>query len=218
MTDFEEKTADSGEAPTTGPSPTDAPASAATSTGAAATPAGTHAKTGAADKPARKPWLTRVGAIAFVVAFIFLIVVFVWWFFSNSDDFFDDSVQPGQANYKTEEEIQAELNKVVEEGMLNISIASVIEFDSGTSEGIAYIENSPANHYVITVAIALDDTGEVVYQSGGMKPDTYIEKITLSRDLDAGSYPATATFTAYDMNTLEEIGQAAAKVVLAIKS
>lgn len=155
----------------------------------------------------------------FVLAFIFLILVFIWWFFSdNYDQFFDDSVQPGQANYKSEEEIQAELNKVVEEGMLNISIASVIEFENGSSPGIAYIENSPANHYVMTVTITLDDTGEVVYQSRGMKPDTYIETITLSRPLEAGTYSATATFTAYDMTSLEEEGQAAARIVIAVMS
>lgn len=203
-------------------------ASAPSPTAPAAGPAYAAAPTAAAsaapladaeeDKP-RKPWLTRIGAVVFVLAFIFLIIVFIWWFFTDyAYDFFDDSVQPGQASYKSEAEIQAELNKVVEEGMLNISIASVIEFENGSSPGIAYIENSPANHYVMTVTITLDETGEVMYQSRGMKPDTFIETITLARPLAAGSYPATATFTAYDMTSLEEQGQAAARITIAVMS
>ena len=54
--------------------------------------------------------------------------------------------------------------------MLNISIASVIEFDDGTAPGTAYIENVPGNHYAMKVRIVLDDTGDVVYESGGLKP------------------------------------------------
>ncbi len=140
----------------------------------------------------------------------------IWWFGAGGSDFYDANANSGQAPYKTEEEIQAELNRVVEEGMLNISIASVIEFEDGTSPGVAYIENVPSNKYVMRVTITLDDTDETVYQSGGIKPDSYIETIKLSKDLDAGSYPATATFTAYDPDSLEEVGQAAAKITLAI--
>lgn len=142
----------------------------------------------------------------------------IWWFGAGGSDFYDANANSGQAPYKTEEEIQAELNRVVEEGMLNISIASVIEFESGTSPGIAYIENSPANHYIMTVTITLDDTGEVIYQSRGIKPDTFIETITLANPLPAGNYPATATFTAYDMGTLEEEGQAAARITISVFS
>ncbi len=140
----------------------------------------------------------------------------VWWFGAGGSDFYDASAASGQAPYKTEEEIQAELNRIVEEGMLNISIASVIEFEDGASPGVAYIENVPSNKYVMRVTITLDENGEIVYQSGGIRPDSYIETITLNQDLDAGSYPATATFTAYDPDSLEEVGQAAAKVTLSI--
>ncbi len=141
-----------------------------------------------------------------------------WYFAGGGSDFFDDAAQNGQAPYKTQEEIIAELNRVVEEGMLNISIASVIDFENGTSEGTAYIENVPSNRYVLRVSIALDSTGEVVYQSGGLRPDSWIENIRLSEDLPAGSYPATATFIAYDPDSLEEVGQAAAKVTINVAS
>lgn len=165
----------------------------------------------------------NIGKIAVIVAIVVVACIAVgaagvWWFSSESQNFYDAAATEGQAPYKTDEEIQAELNRVVSEGMLNISIASVIEFPDGTSPGVAYIENVPSNKYVMRVDIKLDDTDETVYQSGGIQPNHYIESIRLSKDLDAGSYPAVATFTAYDPETLDEVGQAAAKVTLEIEN
>lgn len=169
---------------------------------------------------APKPKINRrfVLIAAAVVAALVLVGVGVWWFGqSQQDDFFDQNAILGQAPYKTPEEIQAELDRIVEEGMFNISIASVIEFPDGTTPGTAYIENVPGNRYVMKVTITLDDTGETVYESKGLKPGSYIEDITLTKDLEPGNYAATATFSALDTDSLEEIGKAAAKVTLSIQ-
>lgn len=155
-----------------------------------------------------------IGGIVSVVIVIVCALVFANGFGNNG--FYDSSAKEGQASYKTLEEIEAERNRQMQEGMLNISIASVIEFQNGTSPGTAYIENVPSNRYVLKVTITTDSNGEVVYQSGGIKPDSFIEQITLTQPLAAGTYPSTATFTAYDPNTLEEVGQAAAKVTLVV--
>lgn len=178
--------------------------------GAGNQPGGTNAK-----PPKKRAPLI----IAIIIAVIVLIVgLCLWFFLGGGNNFFDSRAQQGQAPYKTQEEIQAELDRVVEEGMLNLSIASVIEFENGTSEGAAYIENVPSNRYVLRVSITLDSTGEQVYQSGGLRPDSYIEYITLSEDLAAGTYPATATFVAYNPDTLQEVGQAAAKITIVVDS
>lgn len=138
----------------------------------------------------------------------------VWLFACNGASLFDPNAQDGQAPYKSAEEMQAELDRVVEEGMFNISIASSIQFEDGTSSGTAYIENVPGNHYLMKVSITDDDTGDVLYESGVLKPNQFIESIVLTQDLDAGTYPATATFTALDETTHEEVGQAAAKIAI----
>lgn len=142
----------------------------------------------------------------------------VWLFACNGSSLFDPSAQSGQAPYKTAEEMQAELDRQVEEGMFNISIASVIQFADGSSSGTAYIENVPGNRYNMQVTITDDDTGEVLYESGVLQPNQYIESITLTKDLDAGTYAATANFKALDTTTYEEVGQAAAKVTLNVMS
>lgn len=180
-----------------------------------------HASAAATGRPvAGAPESTQSGSKRTVLVVLGVVIaaiaiwLLVWIFACGGPGVFDPTAQNGQAPYKTEEEIQAELNREVEEGMFNISIASTIQFDDGASEGTAYIENVPGNRYLMKVSITDDATGELLYESGVLKPNQYIEKIVLAKDLDAGSYPATATFTAMDQTTYDEIGQAAAKVVI----
>lgn len=154
-----------------------------------------------------------------VVVVVIIVIVCAFFFVNNSNSgFYDPDAKEGQASYKTLEEIEAERNRQMQEGMLNISIASQIEFENSSSPGTAFIENVPSNKYVLKVTITTDNNGEVVYQSGGIRPDSTIETITLSQPLAAGVYPATATFTAYDPDSLQEVGQAAAKVTLVVKN
>ena len=156
-----------------------------------------------------------IGAVVVVIIVVVCALVFV----NNANNgFYDPNAKEGQASYKTLEEIEAERNRQMQEGMLNISIASQIEFENGTAPGTAFIENVPSNKYVLKVTITTDSNGEVVYQSGGIRPDSTIETITLSQPLAAGVSPATATFSAYDPDSLQEVGQAAAKVTLVVKN
>ena len=122
----------------------------------------------------------------------------------------------GQLEGETEEEIQAELNRIVEEGMFNISIASYVEFPEGTAEGEVRIENVPSNHYLMQVEVVRDDTGESVYRTGMIEPNHHIQRARLDADLDVGSYPCTAVFYAFESDTEEPVGQAAAKMTIVV--
>lgn len=175
--------------------------------------AASHDEGGVAVNPYPKRIVLAVGVVVVLAALGFGL----WTLLGQPDDIFDPNAKTGQAPYKSAEEMQAELDRIVEEGMFNISIASVIEFADGTAPGTAYIENVPGNRYLMQVALALDDSSETVYESKAIKPGNYVETITLSTDLDAGTYPATATFTALDMESHEEVGKAAAKVTLIVK-
>ena len=140
--------------------------------------------------------------------------------FSTSAGFkryqFDTEALEGRIQQMTEEEIQAELNRVVEEGMFNISIASAIVFESPTGEGEARIENVAANRYHMQVDIILDETGETVYTSKLIKPGFAVEKITLDKPLEPGEYHATAVFSAITQDELALFGQAAAEIRLCV--
>lgn len=122
----------------------------------------------------------------------------------------------GQLEGKTAEEIQAAIDQVVEDGMFNISITSVAEFEDGTSEGEIKIENAPNNPYLMQVDITRDDTGELVYQSGIIEQNHHIQSAKLSKDLDAGTYGCTAIFHALDPETEEYVGEAASKMTIVV--
>lgn len=130
----------------------------------------------------------------------------------------DPNAMVGQLEGKTPEEIEAELNRIVEEGMFNISINPAPVFPSGTEEGNLRIENVPANRYNMSVKITLDETGEVIYSSGLIEPNHHIEFDSLDVPLAKGKYSATAVFTAYEPENESVRGQAAAKIIIQIQN
>lgn len=130
----------------------------------------------------------------------------------------DPNASMGQLEGKTPEEIQAELDRIVDEGMFGISIAPVVYFADGGSEGEVRIENVPGNRYDMRVSIVLDEDGRTVYESGVIEPNRHIQTAPLSATLSAGSYPATALFAALDRQTGVEVGQASAKITLVVES
>jgi hypothetical protein len=120
----------------------------------------------------------------------------------------------GRIDQMSDEELQSELDRVVEEGMFNISIASAIVFCTSDGEGEARIENVASNRYNMQVDIFLDDTGECIYSSQLIRPGYSIEKIHSEKPLPPGEYEATAVFTALTLEENQQYGQAAAQIRL----
>ena len=164
-----------------------------------------------------KPRQMRLAIAVIAVAVIaFLLIAFMTFRSCGRAVPYDADAEEGQLRGKTSAEIQAELDRQVEEGMFNISIASVVEFADGDSEGELRIENVPGNRYDMQVTIADDSTGEVYYQTNLIRPDQHIQKDKLLKDLDPGTYECTAVFTAYDKDTAEEVGRAAARISIVV--
>ena len=124
----------------------------------------------------------------------------------------------GQLEDKSNEEIEAALNEVVEEGTVCISINMNPVFSSGKAEGTLKIENGPMNLYNQRVVITLAETGEEIYHSGLMPVDSHIQTDKLDVELEKGEYLATAVFNAYDPETEEYIGSAGAKLTITVLS
>ena len=163
----------------------------------------------------RRKWL-----IPLVVILLLAVAVLVWFAFFRDTGYeryeFDTDAMAGRIQQMSEEEIQAELNRVVEEGMFNISIASAIVFESTDSKGEARIENIEANNYHMQVDIFLDETGECVYSSKLIQPGYSIEMIQLEEKLEPGEYEATAIFSAITKEEKQLFGQAGAQIKLYI--
>lgn len=128
----------------------------------------------------------------------------------------DESVTEGGLEHKSQEEIQAELNKQVAEGMINISMNLTPVFDDGESEGNLLIINEDINRYPQVVEIYLKDTDELIYKSGAIPVGSKIESDTLDVDLDAGEYDCTAYFNAVNPDTGELVGRAGAEVKITV--
>lgn len=173
---------------------------------------------GSAPEPAPKKGGGWKKALAAVLVVVLLAVggFAAWNVLGKGDSWYDPSAVTGHYEGKSQDEIIADLNRQVEEGMMNISIAGVLSSPDGrTAE--ARIENIEANGRDQKVVITLDETGEVLYESGAIAPGQYVQTIELARDLEPGVYEVTATFTGYDLDTHEEDGRAAAQVKLQVE-
>lgn len=113
--------------------------------------------------------------------------------------------------------IIAGLNEKVEEGMINISMNTSPVFKDGTSEGNLMIVNEGINNYPQVVEITRNDTGELIYKSGGIPVGSKIENAKLSVDLPAGTYECTAMFHSVDPDTGASLGCAGAIITITVQ-
>ena len=132
---------------------------------------------------------------------------------------YEANVVSGDIPGKSREERQQEMDSLVEEGMLamsmNITPSGKV---SGDSRGINWLIENPSNQgKLIRVEITRDDTGEKIYETGAIRPGSYVESAPLNVELSAGIYECTAVFLAYREETEALIGQAAVKVTLTLQ-
>ena len=131
---------------------------------------------------------------------------------------YEANVIAGDIPGKSKEERQRELNSVVEEGMLAMSInATPSGPGTGRDRSVNWLIENPSNQgKLIRVEIYRDDTGEKIYETGAIKPGNYVESAPPDTDLPVGEYDCTARFYTYRLETEEYIGQAAARIRLVI--
>ena len=130
----------------------------------------------------------------------------------------DANAQEGGLVYRSQEEIQAELNRKVEEGMINISMNTSPVFPSGTEKGNLLIVNSESNRYPQIVYIVRKDTGEEIYRSKGIAIGSKIEYAALDVDLPAGVYDCVAYFNNVDPETGAILGTAGAEITVTVEN
>ena len=158
--------------------------------------------------PSQKKWWILSALLA--LAIVALVAVLLWL---TSPDSARDGLQPDpNVQVGSISGDFADLDKIVDEGMLTFSINSTPSFPSGTEPGNLMIENAEINNNRFTVAIYRNDTNEKIYESGYLDPGQYIENAPLSVDLEAGTYECTAQFSTYKLSDNTPIGQAAAEV------
>mgnify|MGYP003299972953 CR=1 FL=1 len=97
------------------------------------------------------------------------------------------------------EEIQAELNKPVEDAYYTTSMTIDWEFHDGKSASTtAEVSNVTANTRTVYFDVNLESTGELVYSSPYLPVGSTMNGIILDVDLDKGDYPAVVTYHLVD--------------------
>ena len=118
----------------------------------------------------------------------------------------------------SEERIKGQMQREADESAFSFKINSMPIFEDGNSAGTLRIENPSHNIYPFTVEIFLGESGEKIYDSGGIFPDHHIEKAMLTKALPRGFYRAMAFVSAYDPETKEYRGKVAAELTLIVNS
>ena len=127
-------------------------------------------------------------------------------------------LQEGVIPGYTEEEIKEILQRKADESSFSFEINSRPIFKDGKSEGNLRIANPPYSKYAINVDIKLESNGKIIFDSGKIEPNHYIEYAKLTKKLKAGEYNATATINAYDMKTGDFKGTSSAKLIIKIEN
>lgn len=131
---------------------------------------------------------------------------------------YEANIVEGAIPGKSREERQRELDSIVGEGMLSMSInATPSGSTTGTDKSINWMIENPSNQgKLIRVEISLEDTGEIIYETGAIPPGNYVEPAPLKKALPPGRYSCVATFYAYREETEDYIGQAAVRIRLVL--
>ena len=144
----------------------------------------------------------------------------VWMVYNKTDLWLDPDQSEGTLDGMSKEEIQKLMNEKVEEGQFMISINTNPVFPDGKSEGTLRIENSPQNRYLMIVKIYRNENGkqgELIYESGAIKPGNKIEKAKLDVDLPKGNYPVLVYFEGYQEKSKEYVGKAGSELTIHVR-
>ena len=156
--------------------------------------------------------------ILLLILIIPLSIIFITNSKNNKVNISGGILQEGVIPGYTEEQIKEILQRKADESTFSFEINSRPIFKNGESEGNIRMANPPYNKYLITVEIKLDDNNKIVFKSGEILPNHYIEYAKLNRKLKAGEYNATATINAYDTESGEYKGTSAAKLIIKVES
>ena len=86
------------------------------------------------------------------------------------------------------------------------------------SPGAGYIglQNPAFNQYLMVLEIA-DETGQVIYRSGYLAPNQYLEEIQLGTPLAPGRHDCTAYINAVDPQTLHYLDALTCPLAIAVE-
>ena len=125
----------------------------------------------------------------------------------------DSNLSDGDGG-KSKEEIQAELNKKVEEGMMNVSMNTNIVLKNGKSKANLKITNKENNRYMQFVEIYTKEDNKLIYKSGGIPVGKSLNEAKLDEELKKGTYECVAYFNGVDETTNSIVGKVGVNITI----
>lgn len=137
-----------------------------------------------------------------------------------------DKEEESQSIYTMDEnnyqQIMDDMGAQVQEGYFETYMTTEWVFPDGSSEASeAMLGNSPNNTKPIRCQLLLDETGEVLFETGVLPVGALVSPIKLERDLEAGTYDTTCMIYLMNENgdgTYEDYSSAGFRVTLTIES
>lgn len=112
-------------------------------------------------------------------------------------------------NTGTNEEKENEAKGIQVRGFTTWSIPA------NTSKNLSIpLENPEGNPCYFSFEILLSDTGEVIYSSDMVPPGEKISRINITREFDAGDYPATIKIKTNELITGKEMNSPAIQIII----
>lgn len=112
-------------------------------------------------------------------------------------------------NTGTNEEEENEAKGIQVRGFTTWSIPA------NTSKNLSIpLENPEGNPCYFSFEILLSDTGEVIYKSNMVPPGEKISRINITREFDAGDYPATIKIKTNELITGKEMNSPAIQIII----
>lgn len=130
----------------------------------------------------------------------------------------DANAKEGGLDGETLDKLWEEMQEKAEKGAIVVNFSESMIFPDGKSEGKVKIANPVENNYPMQFLVTLEDTGEKVYESGLVSVGSYITSIKLTKELEAGTYPAVLTYHAFDEENQEFVSSVNVSVVITIES
>lgn len=112
----------------------------------------------------------------------------------------EENLEKGELPKEVQETAEVS-NTTVGGADFSFTVNENVVFKDGKSEGELMLASSENNQSYFIATIIVQETGEVVYESGAIPAGYYIPTIKLEQDLEKGEYPCTLMVNAYDVET-----------------
>ncbi|MUN91200.1 hypothetical protein [Enterococcus gallinarum] len=122
-----------------------------------------------------------------------------------------------EAGDATDQRLSERAQEIADANYFTLQINPEAVFEDGNSSGSIEIVNPGTNVYPIAVDITLSN-GELVYSSGAIYPNQFVENVNLITPLAKGEYQAKATINIYYPETKEKQGVTEAELTIIVKN